>query len=137
MSPLSYSNNLAARMGRWSASHRKTAIFGWLAFVLAVVVLGTGAGLKQIDQSNSNVGQAHKADQILKQAGFKQADPLTEIVVIQSKQQTITDPAFRATVSDVVRTGGHQTSTGCARRSSAQTATRSRVTAARRWSSGR
>jgi hypothetical protein len=30
-----YSNNLAARMGRWSTSHRKTAIFGWLAFVIA------------------------------------------------------------------------------------------------------
>jgi hypothetical protein len=33
--PLKYSNNLAARIGRWSASHRKTAIFGWLAFVIA------------------------------------------------------------------------------------------------------
>ena len=35
MSPPKYSNNLAARIGRWSASHRKTAIFGWLACVLA------------------------------------------------------------------------------------------------------
>ena len=26
--------NLAGRMGRWSAQHRKTAIFGWLAFVV-------------------------------------------------------------------------------------------------------
>ena len=33
MSPLKHSTNIAARMGRWSASHRKTAIFGWLAFV--------------------------------------------------------------------------------------------------------
>ena len=39
MSPLKYSNNLATRMGRWSARHRKTAIFGWLAFVIAAVVL--------------------------------------------------------------------------------------------------
>ena len=92
MSPRKYSNNLAARMGRWSASHRKTAIFGWLAFVIAAVVLGMGAGVKQIDQSNSNAGQAHKADQILKQAGFKQSGPLTEIVVIQSQQRTIADP---------------------------------------------
>ena len=37
MSPLKRSTNIAARMGRWSASHRKTAIFGWLAFVVAVV----------------------------------------------------------------------------------------------------
>ncbi len=28
-------NNLAARMGRWSADHWKTATFGWLAFVVA------------------------------------------------------------------------------------------------------
>ena len=35
MSPLKKSNNIAARMGRWSASHWKTAVFGWLAFVVA------------------------------------------------------------------------------------------------------
>jgi uncharacterized membrane protein YdfJ with MMPL/SSD domain len=103
MSPLKYSDNLAARMGRWSSRNRKTAIFGWVAFVIVAIVLGTGVGLKQIDQSNNNVGQAHQADQILRQAGFKQSDPLTEIVVIQSKQQTISDPAFQSTVSDVIR----------------------------------
>ena len=27
------SRNIAARAGRWSARHRKTAILGWLAFV--------------------------------------------------------------------------------------------------------
>ena len=31
-STMSNSRNLGARMGRWSAQHRKTAIFGWLAF---------------------------------------------------------------------------------------------------------
>ena len=36
MSPLKKSNNIAARMGRWSASHWKTAVFGWLAFVVVV-----------------------------------------------------------------------------------------------------
>src|SRR6516225_5432207 len=102
MSPLMHSNNLAARMGRWSARHRRAAIFGWLAFVITAVVLGMAAGLKQIDQSNTNVGEAHKADQILKHAGFTQSDPLTEIVVIQSKHRTITDPGFRRTVSDVI-----------------------------------
>ena len=38
------SNNLAARMGRWSANHWKTATFGWLAFVLVVFALGGMAG---------------------------------------------------------------------------------------------
>ena len=30
--------NFAARIGRWSAQHRKTAILGWLAFVLVSLV---------------------------------------------------------------------------------------------------
>ena len=40
MSPLTQSKNLAAKIGRWSASHWKTAVFGWLAFVIAAVVIG-------------------------------------------------------------------------------------------------
>jgi uncharacterized membrane protein YdfJ with MMPL/SSD domain len=103
MSHMRHSNNVAARMGRWSAAHRKAAIFGWLAFVIVAVALGTGAGLKQIDSSNGNVGQARTADQILTQAGFRQAGPLTEIVVVQSKQRPISDPRFSATVAAVVR----------------------------------
>ena len=102
--PHNPAHNLAARMGRWSASHRKTAIFGWLAFVFAAIVIGTGAGQKTIPQENNNVGQAHRADQILAHAGFTQSDPLTEIVVIQSRTLTVSDPAFRAVADDVVRT---------------------------------
>ena len=34
------SENLAARVGRWSARHWKTAVFGWLAFVL--IAFGAG-----------------------------------------------------------------------------------------------
>jgi hypothetical protein len=29
--------NIAGRIGRWSARHRKTAIFGWLAFIVLSV----------------------------------------------------------------------------------------------------
>jgi len=95
--------NLAARMGRWSASHRKLAIFGWLAFVLTAIVVGTSMGQKTIDQQNNDVGQAGRADHILKQAGFTQTGPLTEFVVIQNHRLTIHDPAFRAVVQDVVK----------------------------------
>jgi len=97
------SRNIAARMGRWSASHRKLAIFGWLAFVISAVVIGTAMGQKTLDQQNNDVGQAGRADQILKQAGFTQTGPLTEFVVIQNHKLTIHDPAFRAVVQDVVK----------------------------------
>jgi len=98
--------NIAARMGRWSAGHRKLAIFGWLAFVLAAIVIGTAVGQRTIDQQNDNVGQAHRADQILKQAGFTESGPLTEFVVIQSHSLTVHDPAFQTIVRDVVTAVG-------------------------------
>ena len=78
MSPLKKSNNIAARMGRWSASHWKTAVFGWLAFVVVAVVIGMQVGTKQIDNADTNVGQAHKADQILAAGRLRQADLQTE-----------------------------------------------------------
>src|SRR5438876_8198539 len=102
MSPLKQSNNIAARMGRWSASHWKTAVFGWLAFVLVAVAVGNVVKTKNIDVANANVGQAHQADKILKDAGFEQTDPQTEIVVVQSTTQTISSAAFRSAVTGVV-----------------------------------
>jgi uncharacterized membrane protein YdfJ with MMPL/SSD domain len=101
MSPLKRSNNIAARMGRWSATHRKKAIFGWLAFVVLSVAIGAFVGTKQIDQNNSNVGEAHRADQMLLDAGF-QIDPQTEFVLIQSKTRTFDDAAFKSVVQDTI-----------------------------------
>ena len=40
--------NIAARAGRWSARHRKTAIFGWLAFVIAAIFIGGAIGTKEL-----------------------------------------------------------------------------------------
>jgi RND superfamily putative drug exporter len=88
-------------MGRWSASHWKTAVFGWLAFVVAAVAIGNVVGTKNISMNDANVGQSRKADQILNK-GFPQADPQTEFVLVQSPTRTVDDPVFRATVDDVV-----------------------------------
>jgi RND superfamily putative drug exporter len=102
MSPLRKSNNIAARMGRWSARHWKTAVFGWLAFVVAALAIGHAVGTKQINQNDANVGQSRQADHILRDAGF-QSDPQTEIVLVQSSKLTIGDAAFHSTVNDVVQ----------------------------------
>jgi RND superfamily putative drug exporter len=58
-------------------------------------------GLKQIDQYDAGAGQSHKADQILKDA-FPERAPQTEFVLVQSTSRTVPDPAFRATVNDVL-----------------------------------
>ncbi len=137
MSPLKRSNNIAARMGRWSASHWKTAVFGWLAFVVAAVAIGMAVGTKNIDQNDANVGQSHRADHILRDAGF-QADPQTEIVLIQSKKLTVARPGVPGD-DQRRRRGGRSRSTRSrtsARRSTPATPTRSRRTVTPRSSSG-
>jgi len=110
MSPLKKSNNIAARMGRWSATHWKTAVFGWLAFVVAALFIGNVVGTKQIDDADTNVGQAHAADTIIKEAGFADQEVQQEFVLVQSKSLTADAPAFKAVVNDVVRSvGSHST----------------------------
>ena len=104
MSPLKHSNNIAARMGRWSASHWKTAVFGWLAFVVVAFGIATQLPMKTISTQDQNVGQAHRADEIFKKSGFKQTDSQTEFVLIQSKTLTVKDRAFRAVIADVTST---------------------------------
>src|SRR3954468_792123 len=104
MSPLKHSNNIAARMGRWSASHWKTAVFGWLAFVVVAFGIATQLPMKTISTQDQNVGQAHRADEIFKKSGFKQTDSQTEFVLIQSKTLTSRSSAFRAAIADVTKT---------------------------------
>jgi uncharacterized membrane protein YdfJ with MMPL/SSD domain len=93
------SAGLAARMGRWSAHHRKAAIFGWLAFVVLAFALGIVSGTKQIDPATSGVGESGRVDRIL-DAGFKQ--PAAESVLIQSNTIDVKDPAFTTAIEDVV-----------------------------------
>jgi uncharacterized membrane protein YdfJ with MMPL/SSD domain len=127
VSPVNQAHNLAARMGRWSASHRKVAIFGWLAFVISAVVIGAGMGQRTIEQQNSNVGQAGRADQVLKKAGFAEAGALTEIVVVQDKHATIGDPKFRGAIDAVVAAVAPYSSTYHNLRSPLDAANRSQV----------
>jgi uncharacterized membrane protein YdfJ with MMPL/SSD domain len=101
MSPLKRSNNIAARMGRWSASHWKTAVFGWLVFVVAAFMIGAEVGTKNLKDEDYSTGQSHKADLILKQ-GFPQSDPQTEFVLVQSTKLSVNAAAFHSTINAVV-----------------------------------
>src|SRR5215475_182801 len=92
------SHNLAARMGRWSAAHWKTATFGWLAFVLIAFGLGGMVGMKTIDNA-AGPGESGRMDRILEN-GFKQ--PATERVLIQSESARVHTADFDSAISDVV-----------------------------------
>jgi RND superfamily putative drug exporter len=100
MSPLGKSKHVAARMGRWSASHWKTATFGWLAFVIAAFAIGNVVGTKALDDATSGPGESGKVARIADKE-FK--TPIDEKILIQSTSLTTADPAFKATVQDVAR----------------------------------
>ncbi|HEY6835643.1 MAG TPA: alpha/beta fold hydrolase [Gaiellaceae bacterium] len=91
--------NLAARMGRWSASHWKTATFGWLALVVVAFGIGGKVGIKNPNPNTSGPGESGRMDRIL-HADFKR--PAGENVLIQSRTATAGTPAFDAAVKDVV-----------------------------------
>jgi RND superfamily putative drug exporter len=95
------SHNLAARAGRWSAAHWKTATVLWLVFVVVAIVLGRAAGTVKLTDSEQGTGETARAQAILAQAGFK--TPASENVLVESKSLTAGAPAFRATVGDVTR----------------------------------
>ena len=91
--------NFTGRIGRWSAHHRKTAIFGWFAFVIASFFIGSSViGAKQATEANGP-GESGRAAAILDES-FKQ--PAGETVLIQSDSLQATDPAFVAATRAVV-----------------------------------
>jgi len=92
-------SNLAARMGRWSASHWKTAVFGWLALVVVAFGIGSQLGVKKVNPNTSGPGESGRMDRIL-DAGFKL--PADESVLIQSGSARAGTPAFDSAVQDVV-----------------------------------
>ncbi len=73
--------NLAARIGRWSARHRRLAIAGWLAFVAAAFVVGGMAGTRTLDYAESGVGESGRADRAVYHAFPKTSE---EGVLVQS-----------------------------------------------------
>ncbi len=73
---------LAGRAGRWSAAHRKTAIWGWIAFVIAAIALGGTLGTKTLSDSQTGVGESKSADLALEK-GFPQG--ATEQVIFQAR----------------------------------------------------
>ena len=91
--------NLAASMGRWSASHWKAATFGWLALVIAAFAVGGMVGTKNIDPNTAGPGQSGRMDRILN-AGFEL--PASESVLIQNRNLRTGTRAFDAAVADLV-----------------------------------
>ena len=91
--------NLAARAGRWSARHRKTAILGWIALVVAATMIGSSVGTETLSDAEYGVGESGEADKVLADAFPEETD---EVVLVESDEaRPRRAPEFRAVVDEV------------------------------------
>ncbi|WP_448625816.1 MMPL family transporter [Geodermatophilus sp. URMC 64] len=95
--------NLAARMGRWSARHRRTAVLGWLAFVALAITLGSLIPRAELTRAESEIGPTAQAQRILDAHGWE--EPASEMVLVQ-RADGVPESAATAALTDVVDTLG-------------------------------
>jgi uncharacterized membrane protein YdfJ with MMPL/SSD domain len=95
------SRNIASRAARWSARHRKTAVFGWLAFVVIAFMIGGAVGQKKIADQDQGNGSSRSADRAIAKADFP--DKADEQVLVQGRGSIrIGSAQLTAGVKDVV-----------------------------------
>jgi uncharacterized membrane protein YdfJ with MMPL/SSD domain len=91
---------LTARAARWSAAHRKTAVLGWFAFVLAAFAIGSAAGVVFMKDEEFGIGDSHGAEKVL--AREFPTERAVEEVLIQSRSGRLASAELRAATDDVV-----------------------------------
>ena len=89
---------IAARMGNWSAKHRKTAIGGWLLFLVIAVFIGQNVAPNELKGADQYAGESAKAEKTLEKA-FPQ--PAGEMILVHNGGMNVNDPSFKAAVADV------------------------------------
>lgn len=93
------STSIAARMGRWSALHRRRAVLGWFAFVVAAVVAGSLTGTRTPEGSDG-VGESGRAQTVLDGAFPDDAD---ESILVQAPRgRSVRDAEARRATAAVL-----------------------------------
>jgi len=88
----------AARVGSWSARHKKSVLAAWLVFIAAAVALGGAVGTDKLTEADQYTGQSGRAEKTLEQHFPKAAQ---EEALISSPTLEASDPAFQAAIRDV------------------------------------
>jgi RND superfamily putative drug exporter len=92
--------NLAARAGHWSATHRKAAVLGWLAFVFIAYAAGATAGTVNLNSQDRGNGESRAANQVL--ASQFPRTRAGEMVLIQRPHGRLAGAEYSATVAELV-----------------------------------
>src|SRR3954454_15984756 len=91
---------LAARAGRWSASHRRAAVIGWLAFVLIAYAVGALVGTVTLRDQDFGNGESLAANRVLAQEFPRER--AAEQVLIQSRRGRLAARDLRGAATDLV-----------------------------------
>jgi RND superfamily putative drug exporter len=92
---------IAGRAGHWSATHPKTAIAIWIAFVVIAVMGGSAVGQREITDSEELVRDSSVAAKAIEDRG--PAEVVEESFLIESETAEVGDPGFDAVIADVER----------------------------------
>ncbi|MDN3351776.1 MMPL family transporter [Actinomadura sp. DC4] len=95
--------SVAARLGGWSVRHRKTAIIGWLLFVIAASMIGGMVGQTTMKPYENGAGDSARAEKILSDAGIQH--PAGEMVIVHSAEPGGWRDAAGAVAAGVRATG--------------------------------
>ncbi|WP_079132035.1 MMPL family transporter [Streptomyces nanshensis] len=94
---------LAARLGGWSTRHRRTAVLGWLLFVVLAATLGGVTGVAEVTDSEGMSGDSARAQRILEDAGIE--EPAGETVMVTGAGPEVWKPVAAEVARAVEATG--------------------------------
>jgi uncharacterized membrane protein YdfJ with MMPL/SSD domain len=95
------SMNLTSRAARWSAAHRRTAVLGWLAFVLVAFAIGSLVGVVKMTTSDNAIGDSGAADRILARE-FPNQRSLEDVLIQSRTGAPLASTQLQAAVNDLV-----------------------------------
>jgi RND superfamily putative drug exporter len=89
-----------ARAARWSATHRRTAVLGWFAFVVVAYAIGAAVGTVTLKQDDVGNGESRAANQVL--ARQFPRERAAEQVLVQSRNGPLRGSEYRVAVDELV-----------------------------------
>jgi RND superfamily putative drug exporter len=98
--------NLTSRAARWSAAHRRTAVLGWLAFVLVAFAIGSVVGVVKMTTSDNAIGDSGAADRILARE-FPNQRSLEDVLIQSRTGAPLASTQLQAAVNDLVSRLSH------------------------------
>jgi len=121
MSSIDTSRGIAARLGSWSARHKKSVLAGWFVFVALAMMVSSVVPANTLTKADQFTGESGRAEKTLESSFPK---PATELVLVHSGTLTADAPAFKRGVKQLtasfaglsqvehLRAPGYRSSTG-------------------------